>query len=742
VHIPINDLTASGQCVYHFEVYPSSAFKEDFKSNRAAALTAVISMTFVVLAGAFFYYDKFVHRRNVKVIDTAARSNALVSSLFPSSVRDRLLASKHGNTTNGTRSKLESFLDGGIYEDDDFNRNNPIADLFPETTIMFADLAGFTAWSSTREPSQVFLLLETLYQALDEMAKKRHVFKVETIGDCYVAVAGLPKPQKKHAVIMARFARDCVQMTKYVTADLEVTLGPGTSELAMRVGLHSGAVTAGVLRGEKARFQLFGDTMNTASRMESTGEKERIHISQETADLLSAAGKEEWLKSRKDKIVAKGKGEMQTYWIEFGVGKESTVSDESSTHTTDSFSENSFQEKPQEDQESIAYPRLLPRTKRLVKWNVDVLVQLLKSMVTRRHTLKSLGRQSHGDTLWNGTMQLKEYQTVLDEVQEIILFPQGIDKTEDDLEDPDSIVLAPEVTEQLRDYVSALASMYLDIPFHNFGHASHVTMSFLKLMSRIVPPSHAEYNDHTLGIIADPSTKFACIFAALVHSVGHVGIPNERLMAERPELVEVYGDKSVGEQNSFDLAFTLLMDEKYSALRSTIYTSKSEKEHFRQLVVNCIMATDTDDKELRDIRNDRWNKAFNNNAVQEKSREAVNRKATIVIEHLIQASDVAHTMQHWHIYLNWNSSLFSEKYEAFLQGRAEEDPTETWYEDELQLFDSFVIPLAKKLKDCGVFRLIDSNDSLLDYAVRNRTQWATEGRVAVDEMLETAQSSN
>ena len=78
--------------------------------------------------------------------------------------------------------------------------------------------------------------------------------------DADVAVAGLPEPQEKHALIMARFAHDCsLSMTK-VTKELEVTLGPDTGELSMRFGLHSGPVTAGVLRGERARFQLFGDT--------------------------------------------------------------------------------------------------------------------------------------------------------------------------------------------------------------------------------------------------------------------------------------------------------------------------------------------------------------------------------------------------------------------------------------------------------------------------------------------------
>jgi class 3 adenylate cyclase len=79
-----------------------------------------------------------------------------------------------------------------------------------QTTVMFADLVGFTAWSSVREPAQVFTLLETIYSAFDKIVKRRNVFKVETIGDCYVAVTGLPEARKDHAVVMARFAYECL----------------------------------------------------------------------------------------------------------------------------------------------------------------------------------------------------------------------------------------------------------------------------------------------------------------------------------------------------------------------------------------------------------------------------------------------------------------------------------------------------------------------------------------------------
>lgn len=152
------------------------------------------------------------------------------------------------------------------------------------------------------------------------------VFKVETIGDCYLAVTGLPEPQVDHAVIMCRFANEMVLKMSQVRNDLVGRLGPETAELQLRVGLHSGPVTAGVLRGQKSRFQLFGDTVNTASRMESTSDKGQIQISQTTADELMDRRKGHWLVARNDKVFAKGKGEMQTYWLRVNSTKSSVSS--------------------------------------------------------------------------------------------------------------------------------------------------------------------------------------------------------------------------------------------------------------------------------------------------------------------------------------------------------------------------------------------------------------------------------
>jgi 3'5'-cyclic nucleotide phosphodiesterase len=146
------------------------------------------------------------------------------------------------------------------------------------------------------------------------------------------------------------------------------------------------------------------------------------------------------------------------------------------------------------------------------------------------------------------------------------------------------------------------------------------------------------------------------------------------------------------------------------------------------------------DKDLKNIRNTRWTKAFayeptetnDNNLSQKDVFDQVNRKATIVIEHMIQASDVSHTMQHWHIYRKWNQLFYFECYDAYSNGRAMVDPTDTWYQGELDFYDYYIIPLAKKLKECGVFGV--SSTEYLQYALSNRSEWQSRGKEIVAEM--------
>lgn len=114
----------------------------------------------------------------------------------------------------------------------------------------------FTAWSSVRDPSQVFKFLEAVFSSFDELAETHRVFKVESIRDVYVAATGIPRPQKDHAVRMARFASEVMRNMNSLTKELELVYGPDTGSLSLKIVMHSGPVTGGFLKGKGARFQV------------------------------------------------------------------------------------------------------------------------------------------------------------------------------------------------------------------------------------------------------------------------------------------------------------------------------------------------------------------------------------------------------------------------------------------------------------------------------------------------------
>jgi hypothetical protein len=203
----------------------------------------------------------------------------------------------------------------------------------------------------------------------------------------------------------------------------------------------------------------------------------------------------------------------------------------------------------------------------------------------------------------------------------------------------------------------------------------------------------------------------------------------------------LYKDLRVAEQNSVTVAWSLLMEPQFDKLWQTIFATPTKRKRFRQLVVNAAVATDIIDTDLQRLRKHRWDKAFHGDYSNADTEEDMDGKATIVIEHIIQASDVAHTMQqHWRIFCKWNKTLFRERYVAYLNGHEKEDPSIAWYCDELNFFDFYVIPLANKLKECGVFGV--SGDDYLGFAVENHMEWEMKEREVVEAMLVRAQISN
>ena len=162
---------------YSLHVFPSQETEDYYVNGDALVFTVIILAVFLFTSLVFTAYDFLVARRQRIVMDRAVASGAIVSSLFPSQVRDQLYQERETKTNTemkGGDDDVKRLMSG----DEVVPNSRKIAQVYPETTIMFADLAGFTNWSSTRTPEQVFELLETLYQAFDKLAIRRRVFKV------------------------------------------------------------------------------------------------------------------------------------------------------------------------------------------------------------------------------------------------------------------------------------------------------------------------------------------------------------------------------------------------------------------------------------------------------------------------------------------------------------------------------------------------------------------------------------
>lgn len=366
-----------------------------------------------------------------------------------------------------------------------------------------------------------------------------------------------------------------------------------------------------------------------------------------------------------------GKGQIQTYWL-VTPGQHETVEQEqgSGVNGPEYVAANIAPGTNREDLEAA----LPPKIQRLVEWNVEILKRQLQQIIAKRNCINS--NRNYDLPVKRLEVELNNRKQLLGEVTEVISLPKFDPMAHKNQEPANKIQIPDVVMKELRLYVCSIAASHRDVPFHNFEHASHVTMSVSKLLSRIVAPSdildqqgekggkgdlHAALHDHTFGINSDPLTQFAVVLSALIHDVDHHGVSNGQLVKEQHQLAIFFKDKSVAEQNSIVVAWTKLMSPPFQNLRRCIYRTPSELERFRQIVVNNVLATDIFDKELNGIRRNRWDKAFANGggdgvaaAVTASSgkdhnnnAKIANRKATVVMEHLIQASDVSHTMQHW-----------------------------------------------------------------------------------------------
>ena len=253
--------------------FPEANFPSWFPSTMLALnIIGAGAISFTLLAS-------FAKQRNEALVALRAeqeRSEGLIKNVMPSSIAERLKAA-----------------------------TGSIADHVEAASILFADVVDFTPFAQRLSPAEVVGTLDHLFSHFDTLVERHGLEKIKTIGDCYMAAAGVPDPCADHATRAAFLALD-------IQAAVSSSAIAGQDGLRLRIGINSGPVTAGVIGTKRFLYDLWGDAVNTASRMESNGSPGEIQITRTTYELL----KDEFVCRSRGTIEVKGKGQMETWYLE------------------------------------------------------------------------------------------------------------------------------------------------------------------------------------------------------------------------------------------------------------------------------------------------------------------------------------------------------------------------------------------------------------------------------------------
>ncbi len=184
------------------------------------------------------------------------------------------------------------------------DKERTIADLFEDVSVLFADIVGFTRIAAKMSPEALLENLNKVFSAFDGLSQEFGVEKIKTIGDAYMAACGLPEPRADHAVAIADMALGMIECLEDVNRSLRMPFG-------LRIGIHTGPVIAGVIGTHKYVYDIWGDTVNRASRYESYSTTNRIHVSREFAELLP----DDYVLESRGVIEMRGCGEAETFFL-------------------------------------------------------------------------------------------------------------------------------------------------------------------------------------------------------------------------------------------------------------------------------------------------------------------------------------------------------------------------------------------------------------------------------------------
>lgn len=660
------------------------------------------------------------------------------------------------------------------------HRGQTVLEKYNLVTIFFSDIVGFTSMAGSMRPIQVMKMLNELYTELDRLVAKHQVYKVETIGDAYMVVGGAPNrvPAPLAAERVALFAIDAINFVKnWRTQDGD--------QVFIRAGLASGPTVAGVV-GQVSRFDgiesripllehmfdaamshivrtqamprycFFGDTVNFASRMESTSKKMRIQCADITYRLLMDAPNMDFqLIKRMEGDVAgvqvKGKGHVITYWVE----KSSLRGD--GQRLPAKMIEPFNLDKVDEDEEAEAGNA---GTKEPSDHSGADYEEFLKVLARKDETQEQedlamyTADEIYAAMTGQGWQVLGHAENALvaatDDRQKMIIRASAL------LEHHLSRVfeardagskLPPDAKDQIKEFVGDIAATYSNVHFHNLSHALHVMTNMNKLISE-------SRNEEAFN-------TFSLVFSALVHDAGHTGMSNKILTDIHHPLSDKYEDGvPLAERESIAIALDLLFRPEYEALRVAIIPGVIDKIAFAKTLFQSILVTDiaTPDRvklgiKRYEVSQDEQGKydtalcplvpyldsVLSGVGLEESDKEEHPKEFIITHcglqncvrnEHLMLLSDVGHLMQGWENFVKWNFRLYKEINDSFKKGFCD-DPRKGWCDGQVGFLNHYIIPLAKR----STAYLKESGEALTENAVANLDLWKRHGAKASEIMI-------
>ena len=295
--------------LYYFFLFAAVAFllfgSREKVARFALTLLSVACLVFVLLVAPRERMISHVSPAVEHILDITSATAVIITVVFivnlfttDTELAEARLAKAHARSERLLLNVLPAPISARLKDDEE------IADGFAEVTVLFADIVGFTELSQKLSPEALVKMLNRIFSAFDDLAEEHRLEKIKTIGDCYMVAAGIPDARPDHAAAMAKMALAMRDALERINREAGYAL-------QVRIGLHTGAVVAGVIGKRKFIYDMWGDTVNTASRMESSGVPGEIQITSDLNTLLSRT----FVTEPRGTVKVKGKGDMETFLL-------------------------------------------------------------------------------------------------------------------------------------------------------------------------------------------------------------------------------------------------------------------------------------------------------------------------------------------------------------------------------------------------------------------------------------------